>query len=95
MPAADAGTSIPRVATRAERSPSAWPRNVIPNHPLYTFARLPKAIPIDYYCSEIPYNDLAGIQQTLFADASIVASSPDASQVLSNSGKHPGQETNG
>ena len=62
-------------------------RKIISNQPPSVFPQLPKAMPIDYYSPEF-FNDLSGPQQTTFANVSIVALSPDTSQILINSKKH-------
>ena len=59
--------------------------NIEPDSSVYP--QLPKAMSIDYYFPAF-FNDLSGPQQTTFANVSIVALSPDTSQILINSKKH-------
>lgn len=66
-------------------------RKVIPNQPLSTLTHVPKAMPIDYYSPDF-YNDLSGVQQAMFADASTVALSPDPSRILRNGKRHPDEK---
>lgn len=48
-------------------------------------------MPIDYYSPDF-YDDLSGIQQATFADASTVSLSPDLSRILSSGRKHPDEK---
>lgn len=78
MPSSDIGEG----RQRRER-----PRKVIPNDNFSTFRQLPKAMPIEQYSPDF-HNDLSGIQQATFPDASTVALSTDSCQFLSSGRKH-------